>query len=107
MKPVFIKLDKERELRFGNKAMIRFKELTGTTIFKVFQSFENNEDFDILVFNQMLYVALLAKNPDINDLDQVIDLVDEYLDIDTLTKKCMEAFNESGFFPKASNSKKK
>jgi len=98
MELVYIQLDKLRELKFGNKAMIQFKEMAGKDILTVMQEMEENNKMDILLFNQMLFCALQSKNKDIETIEQVIDLVDEYLDIETLIKKCMEAFEKSGFF---------
>lgn len=106
MIPVYISLDKERELKFGNKAIIKFKEITGKSILDVMTDLEKEGNFDVLVFNQMLYVALLSKNPDITSLEQVIDLVDDYTDINTLLQACMNSFKESGFFPNSNNQTK-
>lgn len=107
MKPVFIKLDKEREIKFGNRASIRFQSITGQSIFKVLSELENKQDVDLMLFNQMLYVALISKNPEIESVEEVIDLVDEYSDMETLIQKCMEAFEASGFFKNAKAEKKK
>jgi len=108
MKPIFIKLDEQREIRFSNKAILKFKEETGQTLFEALEGLEEVDiATSVLFFNQVLYVALLAKNDDIESLEQVIDLVDEHLTFEVLNAKCMEAINESGFFKKADPKKKK
>ena len=50
---VLIQLDKDRELRFSNRASIYFEELTGVTLFEAFSKLVSENGLSSLTLNHI------------------------------------------------------
>lgn len=86
-----VKLDKVRNFRYGMRALKTIEDLTGKSISQIDM---NNITMDTLAI--MLYAGLVHEDKSLT-IDKVIDLVDEYSDIQEIAEtmgKAMElAFN--------------
>jgi len=86
-----LRLDKEYEFRLTNKAGYYYEQLTGKSI----MDFGNK--FGLVEMNSLVYAGLKCINKDIT-LFEVIDLIDEYTDVETLSKILEKAIEQSTFF---------
>lgn len=96
---VLIKLDREREMRFSNKAALYFEEATGTPLLNAFTSMGQGR-LSVSDLNHMVWAGLKACDKTIS-LDSVIDLIDDHSDFNTVTEIIAKAMTESNFFKKA------
>ena len=104
LKPfILVKLDKEYELRISNLALLYFEEITGKNFTELTDS-KGNIKFGIKDINALIYGGLKVKNPNMS-YEEVINLIDEYMDIETLSSTIERAINESNFFKKANTKK--
>lgn len=67
---VIIKLDRERELRYGHKALKRLSAMTGMSLEQI-----GDGDIDFEQFEKIIYCGLLSDDKDLK-LEQMEDLLD-------------------------------
>jgi len=84
-----IELDKHRNLRYGYKALIEVEEIFGVGIAKV--------NWDSLRLKEMANILLCGLKHEDNDLtlEKLIDLLDEFSDINKLADKLAEAIDNA------------
>ena len=96
---VYIKLDKDREFRLSNKAFVIFEQTTGQKMSQL-----DFNSLGITDMNHIVYAGLKSKDNDIT-FDQVVDLLDEFGNVDEISKKITEAIDNSSFFSKKNSNK--
>lgn len=84
MRPIIYKLDKERTLKLGFKAIARLESSLGSNVAKW-----NFQEFSLEQVASVLTEAMRAEDPTVT-ADSVMDLIDEYSD----TKTAFEKFND-------------
>lgn len=90
---VFIKLDRNRELKYGHKALKTLSAITG----KKLAEFSMN-DFDLKELEEILFCGLLTdarRNGEKLELSQMEDLLDEAESYQYIITKMQEAFEAS------------
>lgn len=95
---VLLKLDKDYEFRLNNKAGYYYKQLTGKSIE------QNLQEMGTADFNEIIYAGLKCIDKDIT-LENVLDLIDEHMDCETLAEIVNKALEASTFFPVAKSQK--
>lgn len=98
---IFIKLDKERKFRMSNKAFFIFQSNFNKNIFKL--------DFDnlgIVEINELIYAGLKSQDESIQ-FDQVVDLIDEYGNLENLGEILVNSMENSSFLQTKNNKKSK
>lgn len=87
---VMIKLDRDRELKFGHKALKQIKQMTGKSVTEIDLSSLPDEDIE-----KIMFAGLRHEDPELK-LEQMEDLLDKapkYMDIIVgLTKAFNVAF---------------
>ena len=94
---VLLKLDKDYELRFDNRAGCTFEQITGKKMTEL-------SEISLTDMNALIYAGIKKGNPNLT-LDNVIDLIDDHADIEVITKLIAKAFEESTFFKIAKDEK--
>ena len=94
---VLLKLDKDYELRFDNRAGCTFEQITGKKMTEL-------AEISLTDMNALIYVGIKKHNPNLT-LDAVIDLIDDHADIEVISKIISKAFEESTFFKIAKDEK--
>ena len=94
---ILLRLDKDYELRFDNRAGCTFEQITGKKMTEL-------SDISLTDMNALIYAGIKKKNPNLT-LDDVIDLIDEHADIEAISKLISKAFEESTFFKIAKDEK--
>lgn len=90
---VIIKLDRDREIRYGHKALKTLSAITG----KKLAEFSMN-DFDLNELEKILYCGLLSdarRNGETLKMEDMEDLLDEAPSYQYLIEKMQEAFEAS------------
>ena len=96
---VYIKLDKERKYRLSNKALYIFEQVSEKSLSEL-----DLNNLGIITLNQLIYAGLKSQDEEIT-LDQVIDLIDEFGDLEYLSEQLNKACEGSSFL-QLKNSKK-
>ena len=96
---VLVKLDKEREFALNNRAFVYLDQINKGSLM-------NMEEMGIADLNYWLYAGLKAKDRSIT-FDTVIDLVDEFGDIEELAEVIKEAVESSRFLQRMNKTKAK
>lgn len=94
---VLLKLDKDYELRFDNRAGVTFEAITGKKINEL-------HEIGLTDMNALIYAGIKKNNPDLT-LDKVIDLIDDYADIQVVAEIIKKGFEQSNFFKIANGQK--
>lgn len=83
---VTVELDKPRALRYGMNALVMIEDLLG-------KSFTELQDvgFKLKDLRAIIYCGLYQDDKNLTP-EQVGNLIDEYSDIETISKKMQEAF---------------
>ncbi|KLU65727.1 hypothetical protein DEAC_c23570 [Desulfosporosinus acididurans] len=89
MLPVIYKLDQDRTLKLGFRGIARLEKVFGANVDKW-----NLKELSFEQIAEILAEALRREIPDIT-ADKVMDLVDDYSDINTAIKKTFECINET------------
>ena len=84
-----IKLDKTRNFKYGMRAISLTEKYFKTTITKV--DFQNLTMEDAAT---LIWAGLQHEDKELTP-DKVMDLIDEYLDIETIMKSVEEALNDA------------
>lgn len=90
---VFIKLDRERELRYGHKALKTLTSLTGKALTEM-----NMSNFDLEELEKIVYCGLLTdakSNGETLTLEMMEDLLDEAKSFNYVVGKVAEALNKT------------
>lgn len=89
MLPVIYTLDQDRSLKLGFRGIARLE--------KVFNANVDKWNLKELSFEQVAEILAEALRRDIPDItaDNVMDLIDDYSDINTAIKKTFECINET------------
>ncbi len=89
MLPVIYKLDQERSLRLGFRGIARLEKVFGANVDKW--------DLKSLSFEQVAEILAESLRREIPDIttEKVMDLIDDYSDINTAIKKTFECINET------------
>jgi len=89
MLPVIYRLDQDRSLKLGFRGIARLEKVFG----------ENVDKWNLkeLTFDQVAEILAESLRREIPDItaDKVMDLVDDYSDINTAIKKTFECINET------------
>ena len=96
---VLVKLDKEREFALNNRAFVYLDQINKGSLM-------NMEEMGIADLNYWLYAGLKAKDRSIT-FDTVIDLIDEFGDIEELAEVIKEAVESSRFLQRMNKTKAK
>ena len=96
---VLVKLDKEREFALNNRAFVYLDQINKGSLM-------NMEEMGIADLNYWLYAGLKAKDKSIT-FDAVIDLIDEFGDIEELAEAIKEAVESSRFLQRMNKTKAK
>jgi len=96
---VLVKLDKEREFALNNRAFVYLDQINKGSLM-------NMEEMGIADLNYWLYAGLKAKDKSIT-FDDVIDLIDEFGDIEELAETIKEAVESSRFLQRMNKTKAK
>jgi len=86
-----IMLDKQRNLKFGFRAMITLEDLTGKTFFEIIQDLQDLEKVKVSKIRDVMWAALIHEDKELT-LEQTIDILDQGNCMDLLGK-LMEAVN--------------
>jgi hypothetical protein len=84
-----ITLDKQRNLKFGFRAMIALEDLTGKTFFEIIQDLQDLENVKISKIRDIIWAALIHEDKELT-LEQTTDILDQGNCMD-LVGKLMEA----------------
>lgn len=87
---VILKLDRERELRFGHKALKTFQSISGVGLDEI-----GKGGYDLQTIEQLIYCGLLSdgrKHGDALKLEDMEDLLDE-VPLQEMIDKMTEALN--------------
>lgn len=90
---VYIKLDRERELRYGHKALKTLTAITGKALTEM-----NMSSFDLEELEKIVYAGLLTdsrKNGEKLTLEMMEDLLDEAPSLQYVANKVGEALSKS------------
>lgn len=85
-----IKLDKMRNLRYGMKAISLIEETLGKPVMQI-EGIDNG-GLTMHAYAVLIWAGLVHEDKDLTP-DKVIDLVDEYSSIKTVTEEMWKAFN--------------
>jgi len=86
-----ITLDKQRNLKFGFRAMIALEDLTGKAFFEIIQDLQDLENVKISKIRDVIWAALIHEDKELT-LEQTTDILDQGNCMD-LVGKLMEAVN--------------
>jgi hypothetical protein len=89
MLPVIYTLDQDRSLKLGFRGIAKLEKVFGTNVDKW-----NLKELTFDQVAEILAESLRRELPDITT-DKVMDLVDDYSDINTAIKKTFECINET------------
>ena len=89
MLPVIYTLDQDRSLKLGFRGIAKLEKVFGENVDKW-----NLKELTFDQVAQILAESLRRELPDIT-ADKVIDLIDDYSDINTAIKKTFECINET------------
>ena len=89
MLPVIYTLDQDRSLKLGFRGIARLEKVFGENVDKW-----NLKDLSFDQVAEILAESLRRELPDIT-ADKVMDLIDDYSDINTAIKKTFESINET------------
>jgi hypothetical protein len=89
MLPVIYTLDQDRSLKLGFRGIAKLEKVFGTNVDKW-----NLKELTFEQVAEILAESLRRELPDIT-ADKVMDLVDDYSDINTAIKKTFECINET------------
>lgn len=94
---IFITLDRERELRFGHKALKRMSALTGKTMIDI-----TSDEFSLEELEKVLWCGLLSDAEEhgetllLEDMENLLDKAKNYMSIITAMNDAMaQAFKET------------
>jgi 3-oxoacyl-(acyl-carrier-protein) synthase len=88
-----IKLDKERNLRYGMKAISLIEKKFKKPVMKI-EGMQNPESFTMEDYATIIWAGLVHEDDKLTP-NKVMELIDEYSSMYDVTKQMWEAFNEA------------